>query len=73
MLRAAGLPITPTDAHIVPVPVGNPQTCRAASDPLLTQHGIYLRPITCLILATGTERLRITPIPLMPMAFRSIV
>jgi 5-aminolevulinate synthase len=64
MLRAAGLPTIPTDAHIVPVPVGNRQTCRAASDPLLIRHGIYLRPINCLILATGTERLGNTPSPL---------
>jgi 5-aminolevulinate synthase len=68
MLRAAGLPMIPTDTHIVQVPVGNPQTCRAASNPVLTRHGIYLRPINFWSLAAGTERLRITPIPLMPMA-----
>ena len=35
-LRSAGLPIVPTATHIVPVVIGDPQKCRAASDLLLT-------------------------------------
>src|SRR6185295_18730642 len=31
-LRSAGLPIVPTATHIVPVVIGDPQKCRAASD-----------------------------------------
>ena len=32
VLSAAGLPIMPSDTHIVPVVVGDPQKCKAASD-----------------------------------------
>src|SRR5207244_6880387 len=45
VLSAAGLPIIPSDTHIVPVVVGDPQKCKAASDLLLTGHGIYIQPI----------------------------
>jgi 5-aminolevulinate synthase len=34
-LRAAGLPTLVCDAHIIPVLVGDPVSCRKASEPLL--------------------------------------
>src|SRR4249919_2510678 len=43
ILTAAGLPVMSSDTHIVPLFVGDPESCKRACDILLEEHNIYIQ------------------------------
>ncbi len=61
--RASGYPFIDGETHIVPLMIGDPVKCKAMSDRLITEFGIYAQPINFPTVPKGTERLRFTPSP----------
>ena len=51
------------DSHIVPIMIRDAKRCKAISDYLLDEHGIYLQPIGYPTVPMDTERLRACPTP----------
>jgi 5-aminolevulinate synthase len=64
MLRDRGMEVHDAACtHIVPVMVRDAFRCKAMSDTLLNEYGIYIQPINYPTVAEGEERLRIAPTP----------
>ena len=62
-LRAHGLPLLPSESHIVPLLIGGAHCCKAVADWLFEHADIYVQPINFPTVAVGEERLRLTPSP----------
>ena len=57
-------PVWAQPSHIVPLMIGDPVHCKAVSDHLLQRFAIYAQPINYPTVPHGTERLRLTPLPM---------
>ncbi len=64
MLEAGVEVLDKACTHIVPVMIRDAKRCKAISDKLLDDHGIYVQPINYPTVAEGEERLRFAPTPL---------
>ena len=64
LLKAKRLPVMDNPSHIVPVMVGCPIHCKAVTEALFRQYGIYVQPINHpTVSERGHERMRFTPSP----------
>ena len=59
----AGLPVMPSESHIVPLMIGDAAKATEVSMRLIREFGMYATPINYPTVPAGTERLRFTPGP----------
>lgn len=62
-LKAEGFPVEHTPSHIIPIKIGDPETCSAISDLLMKKYGHYVQAINYPTVARGEEKLRMAPTP----------
>lgn len=63
-LQEENLPVLPSESHIVPLFIGNPNICKEVSDIFLREYNIYVQPINYPTVPRGQELLRLSPGPL---------
>jgi len=63
MIKAGLEPMECSTTHIVPLLIGDAVKCKAASDTLINDYGIYAQAINYPTVSEGTERLRFAPTP----------
>ena len=63
MLKAGLQPMDCSTTHIVPLFIGDATKCKAVSDTLINDYGIYAQAINYPTVPEGTERLRFAPTP----------
>ena len=63
MIRAGLQPMECSTTHIVPLFIGDAVKCKAVSDALINDYGIYVQSINYPTVPEGTERLRFAPTP----------
>ena len=64
LFKNKNIPMIENETHIVPVHIGDAKKCKAISDTLINEYGIYCQAINYPTVDVGTERLRFTPTPL---------
>ncbi|CAG9334637.1 unnamed protein product [Blepharisma stoltei] len=63
-LQEENLPVLPSESHIVPLFIGNPNVCKEVSDLFFNEYQIYVQPINYPTVPRGQELLRLSPGPL---------
>jgi 5-aminolevulinate synthase len=63
LLTNRDIPIFENVTHIVPIKIGDAKKCKAISDELINEYGIYCQAINYPTVEVGTERLRLAPTP----------
>ena len=63
MIDAGLQPMECSTTHIVPLFIGDAVKCKAVSDTLINDYGIYVQSINFPTVPVGTERLRFAPTP----------
>ena len=63
LFKNKDIPMIDNETHIVPVHIGDAKKCKAISDTLINEYGIYCQAINYPTVDVGTERLRFAPTP----------